>query len=209
MLSNFVRRPRFEPATTGLSGKIHTHLTTAPSMWFQGLFYGIYTNGDDCWKGYQIRAWSCYVSWSLFCWYSTIFQLYFSHKRWHDFSQFSQTKVNETQGYATNYSLFYLLRGCKSISMGTTIPLYVIICRWQIARPHQNCTKCGGFYPACRATFTLPSWKHIFSWGEWRWLCKQGGWFQDNLSGFNSLNRNVHMIACRQWGDSQVSNQHS
>ena len=25
MLSNFVRHPRFEPATTGLSGKIHTH----------------------------------------------------------------------------------------------------------------------------------------------------------------------------------------
>ena len=28
--------------------------------------------------------------------------------------------------------------------------------------------------------------------------------FQDNLSGFNSLNRNVRMVACRQWGDSRV-----
>ena len=37
MLSNFVRPPRFEPATTGLSGKIHTHLTTAPSTWFRGI----------------------------------------------------------------------------------------------------------------------------------------------------------------------------
>ena len=72
MLLN-VRRPRFEPATTGLSGKIHTHLTTAPSTWFGGSFC-IYTNGDDRGKGYQIRAW--------FCWYPTIFQLYFSHKRW-------------------------------------------------------------------------------------------------------------------------------
>ena len=27
-------------------------------------------------------------------------------------------------------------------------------------------------------------------------------WFQDNLSGFNSLNRNVRVIPCRQWGDS-------
>ena len=27
-------------------------------------------------------------------------------------------------------------------------------------------------YPACRATFTLVF--SVFSWGEWRWLCKQG-----------------------------------
>ena len=28
--------------------------------------------------------------------------------------------------------------------------------------------------------------------------------FQDNLSGFNSLNQNVRIVACRQWGDSRV-----
>ena len=31
MLLNFVRRPGIEPATTGLSGEILTHQTTAPS----------------------------------------------------------------------------------------------------------------------------------------------------------------------------------
>ena len=40
---------------------------------------------------------------------------------------------------------------------------YAIICRRQIARPHQHCTKCG---------------------------------FQDNVSGINSLNQNVNMVAC-------------
>ena len=40
-------------------------------------------------------------------------------------------------------------------------------------------------------------------------------WFQNNLEGFNSSNRNVRMIACRQRGDSRVweqitfSNRHS
>ena len=81
------------------------------------------------------------------------------------------TKPKVMLSVATNYSLFYSLRRRKSIITGTTIPLYVIICRRQIARPHQNWTKCG---------------------------------FQDNLSGFNSLNRNVCIVACRQWGDSRV-----
>ena len=98
-------------------------IPTAPSTWFRRSFYGMYTNGDDNQRGYQIRARSSCASWNLFC---------------HRF---------------------------------VDIPLYVIICQWQIARPHQNWTKCG---------------------------------FQDNLSGFNSLNRNVRIVACRQWGDSRV-----
>ena len=64
-----------------------------------------------------------------------------------DFSQFGRTEVNGNSkvmpSVDTNYLLFYSLRRCKSILMGTTIPLYVIICHQQIARPHQNCTKCG------------------------------------------------------------------
>ena len=104
MLLHFVRRPRFEPATTGLSGKIHIHLTMAPSTWFRGSFYGIYTNGDDRGKGYQIRAWSSYASWSLFCRRFVDIQQSFScifHIRdGNDFSQFGRTEVNETQGYA-------------------------------------------------------------------------------------------------------------
>ena len=88
-------------------------------------------------------------------------QQYFSRifriKDGNDFSQFGWTEA-----------LFYSLRRRKSIITGTTIPLYVFR---QIARPHQNCTKCS---------------------------------FQDNLSGFNSLNRNVRMVACRQWEDSRV-----
>ena len=90
-----------------------------------------------------------------------------------DLSQFglSWTKPKVMLSVATNYSLFYSLRRRKSIITGTTIPLYVIICRRRIARPHQNWTKCG---------------------------------FQDiNLSGFNSLNRNV-IVVCRQWRDSRV-----
>ena len=48
------------------------------------------------------------MSWSLFCWYSTIFQLCI--KDGNDFSQFSQTEVNETQGYAiSRYKLFTVL----------------------------------------------------------------------------------------------------
>ena len=111
---------------------------------------------------------------SSFCWHSTIFQLYFSHKRWQwlvNSAELRWTKPKVMLSVATNYSLFYSLRRRKSIITGTTIPLYVIICRRQIARPHQNWTKCG---------------------------------FQDNLSGFNSLNRNVRIVACRQWGDSRV-----
>ena len=40
------------------------------STWFIGiiLWYDhIFTNGDDRWKGYQVRTWSSYASWSLFC----------------------------------------------------------------------------------------------------------------------------------------------
>ena len=99
-----MRCPRFEPATTGLSGKIHTHLTTAPSTWLQGSFYGIYTNGDDRWKGCQIRSWSSYVSWSLFCGRFVDIQSFcciFRIREGNDFSQFGRTEVKETQGYAT------------------------------------------------------------------------------------------------------------
>ena len=149
MLLNFVSLPRFKPATIGLSDKIHTHLTTAPSTWFRGSFHGLYTNGDDRLKGYQIRARSCYTSWSLFCSRFVDIQQSFScicrMKDGNYFSQLRWTKPKVMLPFATNYSLFYSLRRRKSISVGTTIPLYVIICRWQIAHPHQNCTKCGVF----------------------------------------------------------------
>ena len=101
MLLNFVRCPRFEPVTTGLSGKIRTHLTTALSMWFRESLYGTY-NGDDHWKGHQVRAWSSYASWSLFCHcfvdIQQSFSCIFHIKDGNDFSQFGWTEVNETQG---------------------------------------------------------------------------------------------------------------
>ena len=68
-------------------------------------------NGDDHWKGYQIRAWSSYASWSLFCRrfvdiqqsFSCIFRI----RDGNDFSQFGRTEVNETQGYAiSRHKLF-------------------------------------------------------------------------------------------------------
>ena len=162
MLLNFVRHQRFDE-TTGLSGKIHTHLTTAPHTWFRGSFYGIYTNGDDRWKGYQIRAWSCYASWSLFCRRFVDIQQSFScilvnsaELRW--------TKSKVRRLVAINYSLFYT-----------------------DANQHRTST---------------PELHKVW-------------WFQDNLSGPNSLNRNVCMIASRQWGDSRMweqitfSNRHS
>ena len=68
---------------------------------------------------------------SSYCWYSTIFQLYFSHKRWQTLvssAELRWTKPKVMTSVATNYSLFYSLHQCKSIIMGTTIPLYVITC---------------------------------------------------------------------------------
>ena len=147
MLFNFVRRPGFKPVTTGLSGKIHTHLTMAPSTWFRESLYGI-CNGDDHWKGHQIRAWLSYMSWSLFCRHFVDIEQSFS---WHfrirdgnDFSQFGQTEVNATQGYAiSQYKLcihyFTRYADANKLSRGLYLfhcTLYVIICRRQIARPH-------------------------------------------------------------------------
>ena len=75
MLLNYVHHPVFEPGITELSGKILTHLNTAPSTLFRNSFHGIYTNGDGRWKGHQIRAWSSYTSWStLFCFVLSIQQ---------------------------------------------------------------------------------------------------------------------------------------
>ena len=142
VLLNFVRCPRFEPSTTGLSGKIHTHLTTVLSMWFIGSFYGIYSNGDDRWKAYQIRAWSNYA-WSLFCHRFVDIQQSFSWYFCIKHGNSAELRWTKTQSYAISWynSLFHSLRRRRStlVLTGTTIPwLYVII----MARPHQNCTKC-------------------------------------------------------------------
>ena len=57
------------------------------------------SDGDDCWKGHQIRAWSSYVSWSLFCGHFVDIQQSFSWnfhiKDGNDFSQFGRTEVNK------------------------------------------------------------------------------------------------------------------
>ena len=93
-----------------IRGKIHT---TWPwccmSMWFRGSFYGIFSNGDDHWKGYQIMAWSCYVSWSLLCHcfveIQQSFSCIFHIKDDNDFSQFCRTEVNETHARLCHQSL--------------------------------------------------------------------------------------------------------
>ena len=112
---------------------------------------------------------------SSFCWYSTIFQLKFVHKRW---QWLYSIRLNWGEGnprlcHQSIQIIHYSnsLCRCKSILIGTTIPLYIIICCRQSAHAHQNCTNCG---------------------------------FPGNLSGFNSLNQNLHIVACCQWGDSQV-----
>ena len=147
MLLNFVHCPRFQPVTPELSGKIYTTWPWRCPCYLEDFmrFYGdfmvyIYTNGDDRWKGYQIRAWSCYMLWSLICrrFVDHSFSFIFCIKDGNDLSQFSRTEVN-------NYSLSYSLRRRKSISTGTTIPLYVIICCQQIVHSHQYSTKCCGF----------------------------------------------------------------
>ena len=77
------------------------------STWFIGiiLWYDhIFTNGDDRWKGYQVRTWSSYASWSLFCGRFVDIQSFrciFRIRDGNDISQFGRTEVKETQGYAT------------------------------------------------------------------------------------------------------------
>ena len=54
----------------------------------------------------------------------------------------AEPELNETQGCAiSRYKLFTILLVTPTqiyLLTGSTIPLYVIICRRQIARPHQN-----------------------------------------------------------------------
>ena len=126
MLSNFVRRPRFEPATTGLSGKIHTHLTTVPSTWFIRiiLWYIMVMTAD-----YQIRAWSSYASWSLFCRrfvdiqqsFSCIFRI----KDGNDFSQFRPNwgERNPMLRYLSLQIIHYFTRYADANQLSRGLPL--------------------------------------------------------------------------------------
>ena len=66
-----MRRLQFEPTITGLSGKIHTHLTTAPSTWFRDHIQMViyrwftdkkYSQGCQIWKQKSVlRAGLLYV----------------------------------------------------------------------------------------------------------------------------------------------------
>ena len=103
MLLTFVRHPRFEPATTRLSGKIHTHFTTAPATWFRGSFYGIYNGNAMATNDQVTRLEACFVDIQCF---SCIFCI----KMAMTFSQFGRTEENKTRGYASScYKLFTIL----------------------------------------------------------------------------------------------------
>ena len=93
------------------------------------------------------------------------FSCIFCRREGSDFSQFDWTwaERNPRLSYQLLQIIFTILlvTPMQIYLLTGSIPLYVIICLRQIARPHQNWTKCGS---------------------------------QDNLSGFNSLNRNAHIV---------------
>ena len=70
-------------------------------------------DGDDSWKGYQIRAWSSYAS-LLLLMFNNLSAVFFAEEMAMTLVNSAEPELNETQGYAISRSKLFTISLVRS-----------------------------------------------------------------------------------------------